>query len=86
MDYFEIETNAKKLPPDERLRLAESLLHSLHPKKRSLRKKSSLQNPAKPQKIEFSRGMLRRAGLPPMTDEDVESAINAYLTEKYLKP
>lgn len=33
----------------------------------------------------LERGMLRRMGLPPLTDEEVEGAIAKRLTEKYLK-
>ncbi len=70
----------------ERVALMEYLAHSLQKElekpRRKTRKTSKIEMPAK---IEFSRGMLRRAGVPPLTDDEVEQALADSLIEDYFK-
>lgn len=85
MNYMKIEKLASKLPPQERIRLAESLLHSLRVEKakdisrKTLKSKITISEQSS---LRNMLGVLRVEGYSP-TDDHVENLAASYLLEKY---
>ncbi|GAB4540173.1 MAG: hypothetical protein Fur002_06430 [Anaerolineales bacterium] len=86
MDYMEIEDLARKLSPQERIRLAESLLRSLRVKdKPPVSKKipAGKLTAAKQSSLHSVLGVLRVEGASTPTDNQIKNMTVDYLMEKY---
>jgi hypothetical protein len=73
------------LPIQERMAIMEHLARSVQKDLQVKPQRKGKSKAETAQKIEFSRGMLRRAGVPPLTDDQVEQALTDSLMEDYFK-
>lgn len=86
MTYMEIEHLARKLSPQDRIRLAESLLHSLRVEKReSVSKKTPIGKltVTKQSSLLGALGVLRMEGKVVPTDDQAKDLAVEYLMGKY---
>ncbi len=87
MDYAKVESLARKLPPQEQLRLARSLLQSLRAGQNASAARNALKKGRFPVPPDSSLpsvlGVLRAKGQKALSDKQARDAAADYLLEKY---